>query len=104
MPYYDLKLVREAAQAGKVEYRGRRPSINVSNYGYDLSDVIYCLEHLSELDFDKTHYYKSGDIDDAYRFSYKRLTDDHFIVDKLYIKFCLLNDYMEIEIGSFKLN
>lgn len=104
MPYYDLKKVRAAAQAGRIEYRGRHASRNVSNLGYELSDVIYCLAHLSESDFDKTHYYEDGNIDDAYRFSYQKESDDQNNVDRLYIKFCLMNDYMEIEIGSFKLN
>ena len=104
MPYYDLNQVRVAALAEKVEFRGRNVGRDIANLGYDLSDVINCLIGLSEADFHKTHKYENGDIDDAYRFEYKKQLVCGDIADSLYIKFCLFNDCLEIDLASFHLN
>lgn len=47
MPHYCLKNVKNAAQKGKIEYRGRKVQQDISNLGYELKDVIACLMALT---------------------------------------------------------
>ena len=101
MSYYDLNSVKQAALSEKIEFRGRKVGRDVANLGYDLSDVVFCLANLSAADFHKTHHYDNGDVDDAYRFEYVRSSGDGNQVDRLYIKFCLMDNYLEIDLGSF---
>ena len=102
MAHYCLKKVKNVAQKGKVEYRGRKVQRDISNLGYELKDVITCLMALTESDFHKTlRYDGSDDIDDVYHIEhFNPITDS---TDALYIKFCLINGNLMIDLASFHL-
>lgn len=104
MPHYDLDQVREAALAERIQFRGRNVGRDIANLGYDLSDVVNCLVRLKHCDFHKTHVYENGEIDDAYRLNHNKSFNGQSRLDSLYIKFCLMDDYLEIDLGSFHLN
>ena len=102
MPHYCLKNVKNAAQKGKIEYRGRKVQQDISNLGYELKDVIACLMVLTESDFHKTlHYDGNDDIDDVYHINYFNPTTVN--ADDLYIKFCLIDGNLMIDLASFHL-
>ncbi|MFK5971633.1 MAG: type II toxin-antitoxin system MqsR family toxin [Candidatus Marithrix sp.] len=103
MPYYKLEDVRISARNNKIEYRSRKVKRDIDNLGYDFMDVINCLMSLIESDFHKTYYYENGDIDDAYRIDYPSPIDNDEN-DSLYIKFCLINNYLMIDLASFHQN
>jgi hypothetical protein len=98
---YDLGQVKVAAQNKDIEYRGRKVGRDIANLGYDINDVSNCLCLLSLADFRKTHYYQDQPPDDAYICRYKKDLDDEY--DDLYIKFCLLDGYLIIDLASFHL-
>jgi hypothetical protein len=101
---YSLEEVRTAGSAARIEYRGRKVQRDIANLGYDLNDVIDCLMQLSESDFRKTHVYDDGTpSDDDYTCRYTRRVDGESVTDDLYIKFCLVNDFLVIDLGSFHL-
>ena len=102
MPEYDLKFVKTAVTNSKIEYRGWLVQRDIANLGYKLEDVCDCLLTLREDDFDKTHYYEDGvPPDDSYIFHHTKQYSER--KDELYIKFCLLNEFLILEIGSFHL-
>ncbi len=102
MAEYDLEQVKAAAQNLDIEYRGRKVSRDVANLGYEISDVSACLCQLSLNDFRKTHSYKKQPPDDEYICHYKKDPEEDEY-DKLYVKFCLLDGYLVIDLASFHL-
>lgn len=102
MAEYDLGLVKAAAQNLDVEYRGRKVSRDIANLGYSLSDVCKCLSTLTPDEFRKTHTYSNGPPDDEYICQYQRDPEEE-LIDELYIKFCLIDNYLVIDIASFHL-
>lgn len=102
MAHYCLTKVKNAAQKGRIEYRGRKVQKDISNLGYELKDVITCLVALTESSFHKTlHYDNSADIDDVYHIKHFNPVTDS--TDSLYIKFCLINENLMIDLASFHL-
>ena len=105
MAEYNLADVKTAAMAFRIEYRGRRVQQRIADLGYDLKDVVACLAQLTTSDFRKTHYYDDGTPpDDDYIYRYTRCVDDEETTDELYIKFCLVDDCLVIDLGSFHLS
>ena len=102
-PYYDLAAVHAAARAERIEYRGRRVSVDIAELGYGLSDVAGCLLSLTQDGFHKTHRRPDGSIDDACRVRYPRPDGDNEL-DDLYVKFCLVRDCLIVDLGSFHLH
>ena len=104
MAEYLLEDVKVAARAARIQYRGRNVQRDIANLGYDLNNVIDCLMQLSESNFRKTHIYKEGaPPDDDYTCQYTRQVDGEGVTDELYIKFCLVDDCLMIDLGSFHL-
>ncbi|CAH9054197.1 hypothetical protein PSECIP111951_00983 [Pseudoalteromonas holothuriae] len=102
MAEYDLEQVKAAAQNLDIEYRGRKVSRDIANLGYDLNDVSACLCQLSESDFRKTHNYDKQPPDDEYICRYRKDSrEDEF--DELYVKFCLIDDCLVVDLASFHL-
>jgi len=97
---YDLGQVKVAAKNKNIEYRGRKVGQDIANLGYDINDVSNCLCLLSPANFRKTHYYQDQP-DDEYICQYKKNLDDEY--DDLYIKFCLLDGGLVIDLASFHL-
>lgn len=105
MPVYDLKDVRQAALAYRIEYRGRKVQRDVANLGYQLCDVAECLAQLRESDFSKSiDYGNEQPIDDVYIVTYPLPNSENIEFDQLYVKFCLMNDSLSIELASFHLS
>lgn len=102
MPHYDLDAVRNAAKRSNIEYRGRNVRRDIDNLGYELKDVVQCLISLTEADFHKTHDYGNGIVDDAYRIDFPNPNADfEGQLDALYVKFCLIDDHLLIDLASF---
>lgn len=102
MPNYNLDDVRNAAENGCIEYRGRKTRQDIDNLGYELADVVACLLSLTSSDFYKSYRYNNGDIDDAYRTNFAPSgCEEH---DSIYIKFSLINNCLMIDLASFHLN
>jgi hypothetical protein len=99
---YNLEQVKAAAQKLDIEYRGRKVGNNIADLGYDLGHVARCLCQLSSSDFHKTHSYVDQPSDDAYICHYK-MDPDEDQIDELYIKFCLIEGYLVIDLASFHL-
>ena len=107
MPIYNLEQVKKAAQEGSIEYRGRKVQRDINNLNYSPSDVKQCLLQLSESNFSKTIEYENiPHPDDVYHFNYIRFDEDgdELLPDHLYIKFRLIDDCLEIDLGSFHLS
>lgn len=107
MPLYNLEQVKKAAQEGSIEYRGRKVQRDIDNLNYSRSDVTQCILQLSDNNFSKTITHKNDPHpDDVYHFNYIRLDEDgdELPPDRLYIKFRLIDDYLEIDLGSFHLS
>jgi hypothetical protein len=99
---YDLEQVKAAAQSLDIEYRGRKVSRDVANLGYDMNDVSSCLCQLRSSDFRKTHSYGNQPPDDEYICCYKKDPEEDEY-DQLYVKFCLVDGYLVIDLASFHL-
>jgi hypothetical protein len=105
VPRYDLEEVKQAALAYKIEYRGRKVQRDIANLGYQLRDVVQCLAQLRESDFSKSIDYKNGQaIDDVYIIKYPKPNSEYIEFDSLYVKFCLINGNLSIELASFHLD
>lgn len=102
MAEYDLKQVKAAARSLSIEYRGRKVSRDIANLGYDINDISSCLCQLSPSDFRKTHIYENSPPDDEYICHYKKDPEENEY-DELYVKFCLIDDYLVIDLASFHL-
>lgn len=103
MSEYDLDDVRTAAAGQKIEYRGRRVQIDIQNLNYELPDVIQCLMQLTAADFRRTIPRDGEPSDDEYICSFKKPGNDDREPDELYVKFCLVDGYLTIDLGSFHL-
>ena len=102
-PEYDLAEVKTAAGELKIEFRGRKPRLDVLNLNYELSDVSLCLRHLLSSHYRKTIQYEDRPPDDEYICEFSKPGNEHLVPDRLYIKFCLVEDSFIIELGSFHL-
>lgn len=102
MAEYDLEQVKAAAQTLDIEYRGRKVRRDIANLGYDISDVSACLCQLSSKDFRKTHPYENQPPDDEYICRYKKDSEEDEY-DELYVKFCLIDGCLVIDLASFHL-
>ncbi|EGQ9837187.1 TPA: type II toxin-antitoxin system MqsR family toxin [Vibrio vulnificus] len=100
---YSLEDVKRAAQQLNIEYRGRKVYRDAANLGYEIQDVADCLCRLTERDFKKTHYREVGLPDDEYICRYTKVVDDEERVDELYVKFCLIEDCLVVDLASFHL-
>jgi hypothetical protein len=104
---YDLEQVKAAAQSLDIEYRGRKVRRDIANLGYDINDVSSCLYQLKSSDFYKTHSYGGNQPpDDEYICRYKKdpeEEEDDDDDDELYVKFCLIDGYLVIDLASFHL-
>ncbi|MFT7683321.1 MAG: hypothetical protein ACI935_002812 [Moritella dasanensis] len=104
MAEYDLEQVKAAAQSLGIEYRGRKVSRDIANLGYDINDVSSCLCQLRSCDFRKTHTYENQPPDDEYICRYKKDPEEYeYEYDELYVKFCLIDGYLIIDLASFHL-
>lgn len=103
MAEYNLEDVRKAAEQLNIEYRCRKVQRDIANLGYEIHDVARCLCNLTNDDFQKTHYRKFGPPDDAYICRYIKIVDGEEKIDKLYVKFCLINNFLMVDIASFHL-
>ncbi|WP_083234932.1 type II toxin-antitoxin system MqsR family toxin [Candidatus Marithrix sp. Canyon 246] len=101
MAEYKLKDVKAAAQQLNIEYRGRKVFRDIANLGYELKDIADCLSKLTPNEYRKTHHYDKCPPDDEYICSYIKADDDK--VDELYVKFCLIDDCLVIDLASFHL-
>ncbi|MFK7161595.1 type II toxin-antitoxin system MqsR family toxin [Marinospirillum sp. MEB164] len=107
-PFFDLKLVKEAAAREDIEYE-RKVRKDIANLGYELSDVILCLQGLKPDHFHKSHAYNDQGYPlrmDAYVYTYTWFdkNEDEEKQDKLYIKFSLVNGKLLINLASFHLS
>lgn len=103
VPEYDLNDVKSAAQRQNIEYRGRIVQRDINNLDYELVDVAQCVVQLSEDDHRKSICYEDRPIDDVYRCTFTKAGNEESGPDDLYIKFCLIDDYLIIDLGSFHL-
>lgn len=104
MPHYSLEDVRIAAKNEQIEYRGRKVRRDISNLGYELKDVVTCLLSLTESDFYRSYTYENGDTDDAYRTDFINPMSETGETDSIYIKFCLINNLLMIDLASLHLS
>jgi len=102
-PKYDLSEVKTAASLLNIEFRGRKPRLDVLNLDYDLNDVALCIMQLSAGDYRKTIRYKDRVSDDEYICDFSKPGNEHLVADRLYIKLCLIQNCLIIELGSFHL-
>jgi len=102
-PNYNLNDVKSASKSMSIEFRGRKTRLDILNLDYRLSDVALCLSQLTPDDYRKTIYYEDRIPDDEYISYFTRPGNEHFEPDKLYIKFCLLEDCLILELASFHL-
>lgn len=107
MAFYDLQDVIAAARKQDIVYpKQSRVANKIEDLEYELKDLSDCMSRLQESDFSKTHYYDKSPPMDAYvvRYQKRRTEDEDFPIDKLYIKFCLINENVVIELFSFHLS
>ena len=92
-----------AAKQVNIEFRGRKPRLDILNLDYQLKDVALCLIQLSASDFRKTIQYEDRLPDDEYICNFTKPGNEHLAVDRLYIKFCFIENCLTIDLGSFHL-
>lgn len=103
VPIYDLSDVKKAAQKHDIEYRGRIVQRDINNLDYALADVVQCVMQLTEDDHRKCISYEDHPTDDEYICTFTKAGNEKSGPDDLYIKFCLIDDYLIIDLGSFHL-
>jgi len=103
VPEYDLLDVKSAAQRLNIEYRGRIVQRDIINLGYELADIAECIKQLSPDDHRKSIPYKDRPTDDEYICEFTKAGNEGSGPDDLYIKFCLIDNYLIIDLGSFHL-
>jgi hypothetical protein len=103
LPEYDLVDVRAAANQLNLEFRGRKVRLDILNLDYKLKDVALCLAQLSESDYRKTICYEERLPDDEYICNFIKPGNEELAPDKLYIKYCLIEGCLLIELASFHL-
>lgn len=106
MPVYSLIDVHKAASKQLIQYRGRGVLRDASNLGYEKKDVCQCILSLKNSDFRKTTRYPgtSTPPDDEYEIRYSKPLNSEYdepTIDELYIKFCLVDERLSIDLGSF---
>lgn len=107
-PFFDLNLVKEVAAREDIIYE-RKARTDIVNLGYELSDVISCLQGLTPQHFDKSHtYINRGHPQqmDAYVYTYTWLdkSQEEERQDQLYIKLSLVNEKLSVNLASFHLS
>jgi len=100
---YVLSEVGIAAKQLKIEFRGRKTRLDALNLNYQLNDISLCLMQLSASDFLKTIQYENRQPDDSYICNFTKTGNENLAVDRLYIKFCLVENCGTIDLGSFHL-
>jgi hypothetical protein len=103
VPEYDLNDVKATAKRHDIEYRGRNVQRDIHNLGYELVDVVQCLMQLSESDFRKSIHYKDRPTDDEYMCTFTKAGNEGSEPDDLYVKYCLIDRCLIIDLGSFHL-
>lgn len=99
-PRYDLRQVHALAALRKVAYASRSVERDALNLGYESGDVCGCLQKLKPTDFRHSGRYDRPLWYDVYRI---RCTSPAGYVDDLYIKLCLRQDGLLIDLFSFHL-
>ena len=102
-PEYDLNDVKAAARRLNIEYRGRIVQRDINNLGYELADVARCVMRLSVDDHRNSIRYEDRLTDDVYMCTFTRVGNEESEPDELYIKFCLIDFCLSIDLGSFHL-
>ena len=102
-PEYDLNDVKAAARRLNIEYRGRIVQRDINNLGYELTDVAQCVMRLSVDHHRMSIRYEDRPTDDVYMCTFTRVGTEELGSDDLYIKFCLLECCLSIDLGSFHL-
>ena len=102
-PEYDLNDVKAAARRLNIEYRGRIVQRDINNLGYELADVARCVMRLSVDDHRSSIRYEDRPTDDVYMCTFTRVGNEESGSDDLYIKFCLVDYCLSIDLGSFHL-
>jgi hypothetical protein len=102
-PEYDSNDVKAAARRLNIEYRGRIVQRDINNLGYELVDVAQCVMQLSVDDYMNSIRYEDRPTDDVYLCTFTRAVNEESGPDDLYIKFCLVDDCLSIDLGSFHL-
>jgi len=102
-PEYDLKDVKAAARGLNIEYRGRIVQRDINNLGYELADVAQCVMRLSVDDYRSSICYEDCPTDDVYMCTFTRSGNEESGSDDLYIKFCLVEYCLSIDLASFHL-
>ncbi len=95
--------VKAAARILNIEYRGRIVQRDINNLGYELTDVAQCVKRLSVGDHRKSIRYEDRPTDDVYMCTFTRAGNEDSGPDDLYIKFCLVDGCLSIDLGSFHL-
>ena len=102
-PEYDLNDVKAAARRLNIEYRGRIVQRDINNLGYELADVAQCVMRLSVDDHRNSIRYEDRPTDDVYICAFTKVGNEESGPDDLYIKFCLVDGCLSIDLGSFHL-
>ena len=102
-PEYDLNDVKAAARGLNIEYRGRIVQRDINNLGYELADVARCVMRLSVDNHRRSIRYEDRPTDDVYMCTFTRVGNEELGSDDLYIKFCLVDYCLSIDLGSFHL-
>ncbi len=103
MPEYGLNDVKAAANQLNLEFRGRKVRLDILNLEYELNDVALCLAQLLESDYRKTIRYEDRPPDDEYICNFVKPGNEELAPDKLYIKYCLIEGCLVIDLASFHL-
>lgn len=106
-PFYNLAKVKQLAQGGKIGF-SRTASRDARNLGYSDDFVHHIMAELEEKDFYKSHTYnysvKDGKSNKQHCDAYRKTIVHDENIDDLYIKFSVMDNYLEIELLSFHLN
>ena len=95
--------VKAAARRFNIEYRGRIVQRDINNLGYELADVAQCVMRLSVDHHRNSIRYEDRPTDDVYICTFTRVGNEESGSDDLYIKFCLVDYCLSIDLGSFHL-
>lgn len=103
-PAYALPRIRKLAEAGAVDYAGRRVQQDVENLSYAPEDVHGCLSALNECHFHHAVQYQAdGPWADVYIIPCRAPegTAVGGVVDRLYVKLKLDRDRLRVVLLSF---
>lgn len=99
-PRYDLRQIHWLAALQRVVYANRSVERDAMNLGYGPDDVCRCLQKLKSSDFRHSGRYDAPLWYDVYRI---RFTSPAGYIDDLYIKLCLGQGCLVIDLFSFHL-